>query len=370
MKRSVALYIPDFASGGAERANINLVPELEERGFSVTLLVQKAEGALLPAIPKTVRIVSLDASRTIMALGPLIKFLKKEKPDILMSSFALNNVIAIWAGKLSRVAVKVVVVQQNALRFEKGDWQLRLVPRLYRLFLRRADGIVGVSNGVADNLSEASGVARDRIEVIYNPVITSDFDRDAQQATDHPWLQDDAVPVIIAVGRLVPQKDFPTLLKAFALSARSRPMRLIILGEGPLKKDLEKEAEDLGIKDVVDFAGYNINPLPMVKKSRLFVMSSIFEGFGNVLVEALACGTPIVSTDCNYGPSEILDGGAYGRLVTVGDFKQMSSAIDESLNETPPTMTLQERGRMFSTGNAANHYAALFGKLLPSDARG
>jgi glycosyltransferase involved in cell wall biosynthesis len=365
MSISVALYLPNFAAGGAERLNINLGQELERRGFDVCFIVHKREGTLLPAVPSSIRIVSLEATRTIGALWPLIRFLRCERPDILLSSLGNNNIIAIWAGLFARVHTRIVASQHNSLtnKSQLSNWQLKSLPFLYRIFLGLAHGVVAVSETVADELAVTTKIARDRFSVIYNPVITDDFDKRLEEPASHPWLQVDSPPVVLGVGRLVEQKDFATLLEAFALVVREREANLILLGEGELREALLDQAYRLGIADKVDVAGFVANPLPFMLHAGVFVLPSRSEGFGNVLVEALACGTPVVSTACRGGPEEILEGGRFGRLVPVGDKHAMANAICAALREEPRRDELVKRGRTFTVARATSLYEHLFYKL-------
>ncbi len=362
---SVALYLPNFAVGGAERLNINLAPELQRRGFNVSFVVHQKEGGLLPDVPTNIRITSLEAKRTIAALWPLVKYLRREKPDIIISSLGHNNIMALWARMLAGSSTRVIVSQHNSLAHESKSkkWQYKILIWLYRLFLGWANGVVGVSAGVADQLVAIMGIARDRVTVIYNPVITPDFEERQQATVSHAWLKDDSPPVVLGVGRLSAQKDFKTLLDAFALVLKQRDARLIILGEGELRESLIEQAKRLNIADKVDFAGFVINPLPFMRKAKVFVLSSRYEGFGNVLAESLGCGTPVVSTDCPCGPDEILDNGRYGRLVPVGNALAMTTAILDTLKEAPDCDFLKARGQIFSVERAGSLYEHLIYSL-------
>jgi glycosyltransferase involved in cell wall biosynthesis len=231
------------------------------------------------------------------------------------------------------------------------------------LFLGRAHAVVAVSEGVADDLAVRATLLRRRISVIYNPVVFPGFYDRMLEPVNHPWLAADAPPFLLAVGRLVEQKDFATLIAAFAIVVRSKNLRLIILGEGPLHDDLMARAESHGVADRVSFAGFQANPLPFMRKAAVLVMSSAYEGFGNVLVEALACGTPVVSTDCPYGPKEILESGRFGRLVPVGDKEAMAEAIIATLEHPLPKEILQARGHEFTVERSADDYLKLFETL-------
>ncbi|MEQ1846116.1 MAG: glycosyltransferase [Nitrospira sp.] len=364
MTISLVMYLPDFSTGGAERLNINLAPELVRRGFDVTFVVHKVQGGLVPVVPAGIRVVSLEAKRTLGALLPLVRFLRREKPDLLLSSLGPNNIIALWAATLARVKTRVIISQHNRVSQDslEGRWQLRIIPKMYQLFLWLADGIVAVSGAVADELATITGIARNRITVIHNPVITDDFEKQLNEPASHPWLRNNNAPVVLGAGRLVALKDFATLLDAFALVIRERPARLIIIGEGELRERLLEQARRLGVADKVDLPGFVLNPLPFMLGAGVFVLSSRLEGFGNVLVESLACGTPVVSTASKGGVEEILESGRFGRLVPVGDVQAMAQAISAALAEEPKREELQRRGRSFTVAHAAAQYEHLFYK--------
>lgn len=365
-KPSLVIYLPNLASGGAERLHVQLAPEFVRAGFNVTFLLHRREGSLLPLVPEEVRIVSMDCGRTLKGLLPLAKFLKREKPDLLLANLGHNNIMAIWAAALSGSRTKIITSFHSVLSAEtsrQANWQYRILPFLCRLFLRQADGTVAVSKGVAKDLNRVTGLPMERISVVYNPGVSTDFDRRMAEPVNHPWLTAKALPVVLAVGRLVETKDFATLLAAFAELCKTKPARLILLGEGPQHESLLHQAEALGIKDRVDMPGFVANPLPYMKQADVLAMSSRYEGFGNVLAEALACGTPVVSTDCPYGPAEILDHGRYGILVPVGDTSAMAKAMAQLLEHAPDREPLKERGREFTTLKTAQGYIDLFKRL-------
>jgi glycosyltransferase involved in cell wall biosynthesis len=205
-----------------------------------------------------------------------------------------------------------------------------MMPALARRFFPSADYIVGVSAGVADDLREQIGLPSERVRVVFNPIITPDIAVEAAEPVGHPWFSDGG-PVLVAAGRLRPQKDFPTLLRAVALVRDRRPVRLVLLGEGPDRAELEALVDRLGLGGIVDLPGNTDNPYAYFAKCTAYVLSSRWEGLPTVLIEALACGSPIVSTDCPSGPREILDGGSYGVLVPVGDVEALAAAIERAL---------------------------------------
>lgn len=363
---TVAFYLPNMMGGGVERMRLILAPAFIARGMDVTVVLHQMEGELIPLLPPEVRVVSLNASRTLSALPKLMAYLRRERPDILLSSMGHNNIIALWARALARVNTAVIVCQHNALSNESvsmGSWQHKLLPKLYRWFSGMADGIVTVSQGVADDMVQTTGIPAERITVINNPVLRSDLDSKAAEPIAHPWLQVGELPVFVAVGRLVPQKDFVTLIRAFALFRARHEVRLLILGNGPQESELQALIAELALQDSVQLAGFQSNPLPFVKHARALVASSRYEGFGNAIVEALACGTPVISTDCPYGPAEILDNGRHGRLVPVADVEAMAAAMDSLINETCDPASLRARAQSYHVDHIADRYMDLFASV-------
>lgn len=367
----LAIYLPDLAGGGVERMRLGMLPVLRKRDVDVTLLLHARRGDLLPQLPADTRVIGFETSRTLLDLVPLVRFLRREKPDVLLVSLDHNNIVALMAKVLAFSRTKVVICQHNALSREAAEQGIKykVVPFFYRWLSPIAHGIVAVSRGVADDLTQSCRIPRDRITVIYNPVITERFQEQLRQSLQHRWLDDHSVPVFITVGRLVPQKDHETLLKALALYRQRAPARLIILGVGPLREALEQQARDLGIVDAVEFAGFQENPLPWIRRASAMILSSRFEGFGNVIVEALGCGTPVISTNCPYGPDEILDNGTYGRLVPVGDAEALAAAMAPDLRQTFPAEVLMQRAHSFTVNGTVSQYLDLFsGPLTPMGA--
>lgn len=362
----LAIYLHGLQGGGVERISLNLIPEFQTRGFEVSLVLDRAEGELLGQLPSVVRLVELGASRTLRAIPRLAHYLRRERPDVLLSSLGHNNIAALMARRLARTPTKVIVCQHNFLSMEAKapDLRYRLLPLLYRLSLPRAEGVVAVSQGVADDMALAAGFDRRRIDVIYNPVVTSSFLQMAAERADHPWFEDTTRPIFLAVGRLVEQKDYPTLLRAFARIRKQRPCRLVILGTGPLGGRLEALVRELGIGDDTALLGFKPNPHPYIRAASVLVLASRYEGFGNVLVEALACGTPVVSTDCPAGPREILKNGRYGGLVPVGDVEGLARAMQAALTAPPARPILLEGAARFHASVVGSSYASLIRRVL------
>lgn len=365
--RSIVVYLPDLSGGGAERLHIRLAPYLLEAGHHVTILLDHRGGELLAKVPAGCQTHILDAPRQIRALPKLIAYLRRTRPDLLIANMEHMNVMAIAARRLAGVSTRIVVSQHSTFsdQITRGGWQFRVLPALYRMALPFADRIIAVSRGVADELSDMFALPRSAFAVIHNGVVDDDIDERTTRPAEHPWFRSDA-PIILGMGRLVPQKDFSTLIRAFSQIADRSDARLVILGEGPLRGSLEEQARSLGhLSARICLPGFIDDPLPMLRRAKLFVLSSRGEGFANVLAEALACGTPVVSTDCPYGPGEILEGGRYGRLVPVGDAEAMGKAMLASLQGRHDPGKLMRRGRSFSIARCADAYLDLIDDLLP-----
>jgi glycosyltransferase involved in cell wall biosynthesis len=357
--------IYSLGRGGAERATIRLARGLCDAGHAVDVVVARAEGPLVDAVPADARLVDLRAGSARAWLRHLVAYLRRERPQALLAVMEGAGTIALAARKLARSDVRVVVVNQNTLSRHtprSSRWKERhlLEPAVRRLY-PQADGIVAASDGAADDLAAVGRIPRTRITVIHNPVVPEDALAGAREPIHHPWFTAGQPPVVVAAGRLTEQKDFPTLLRAFKTARAARPLRLVILGEGEERTRLEQMAHELGVAADVELPGYVANPYSYMARASLFVVSSAWEGFSNALVEALACGAAIVSTDCPSGPAEILDEGRYGRLVPVGDPAALADAMLTTLDEEPERDRLRSRAREFSLETALERYETVLG---------
>lgn len=324
---------------------INLAGALAARGQPVALVLVSGEGPLRELVAPGIEIVNLRASRAAVALPPLVRWLRKARPRVILSACANSNVVAVVAARLAGGTVRTVVCEQTTLsRVARDTRRLRhrLVPPAARWAYPYADAVVAVSAGVADDLEAEIGLPRHRIRVIPNP-LTPGIVTDADAPPEHPWLRDGGPPVLLNVARLTPAKDIPTLVRAFAKLRAARPARLIVLGEGEERAGLQSLVGSLGRNADVDLAGFSSNPYPAMAAADALVLSSCREGLPTVLMEALSLGTPVVSTDCRSGPREILQGGLLGRLVPPGDADALAVAMEAVLFEgrsAPPLSAL------------------------------
>jgi glycosyltransferase involved in cell wall biosynthesis len=358
----IAIFFHDLGIGGAERVMLQLAQGFREVGHPVDLVLARAEGSLRAEVPSEVQIFDLETRNPIQMFFGLIRYLREKRPNVLLSPFEVTSVIAILAKKITRVPTRVVIRvsvhlsrNKRTTKWKKVLEQL-VVSRVYPL----ADGIITVSKGVAEDLARYTGIPLERINVISNPVISEQLMQAAEQSVHHRFFAEGQFPVILGVGRLAEQKDFSTLIKAFDFLCKKIPSRLIILGEGEERLALEALIRSCGLQDMVDLPGVDINPFAFMKKASVFVLSSKWEGLPGVLIQALACGCPVVSTNCLSGPSEILKDGEYGYLVPVGDVEAVAGAMEAILRgdvRRPPEGWL----RQFTLSAVIPQYRAVFG---------
>ncbi len=361
--KKISVFIPSLRGGGAERMMLNLASELRNKGEDVWLVVAQEESDYVVPDILSDRVTYLDVSRIRKSLFPLMRYLRREKPDVLIATMTHANGIAILAKVLSWSDTQIIIREANTLSESvKGTTQTRRYVRLLVAFFFYwlADEIVAVSEGVANDLANTAKLSRERITVIRNPTITRAAIEKYQGTVTHPWFTDKKTPVILAVGRLHPQKDYPTLIRAFAHALKERELRLVILGEGPDRRGLERYIVELDVEKHVDVPGFVENPYAYMEQADLYVLSSRWEGLPNTLIEALGAGTPVVATDCPSGPREILEDGRYGTLVPVGDPDALSEAMLEELSRSRSANFLREYARTtFSAERAASAYLSL-----------
>jgi len=358
--RPIAVFVSFSGHGGVERMVVNLIGGFVALGRQVELILVRAEGPHLERLPRQVNRLHSGTQHTFAAVPALARYLRRHRPAALLAvkdRAGRAAVLARWlAGTDTRIVMRLGTNVSTAMaeRAAIARW-LRFWPirRLYP----RVDRIVAVSAGVADDAVRIAGIARGRIRVIPNPVITPELPGLAAAPCNHAWFRPGQPPVILGAGRLQRQKDFPTLIRAFAQVRKGgRPCRLVILGEGSGLARLQALIAELGIAADVALPGFRTNPYPFLARADLFVLSSRWEGSPNVLTEAMALGTPVVATDCPSGPHDLLDGGRYGPLVPVGDIQAMARSMAETLDHPPPPEMLKAAVADYTQAASAERY--------------
>jgi len=357
----LTLFLPNLAGGGAEMVMLGLARGFVDKGFLVDLVVASAQGPCFNMLPPNVQLIDLKVKRTLKSLIPLARYLRRERPASVLSTLQHANLVAYCAHKLA-LAQSTLCVRETIDPSAVPAWSSGLIQyfrnRLTRYCYSGATFVVAPSNGVADSLSDRYKLNRDNIKVIYNPINIDELLAKSREPADHPWLSTPNIPVILGVGRLTAAKDFATLIRAFHLVRRKHEVRLIILGEGEDRSNLEKLVENYDLQAFVDMPGFVQNPMPYMSKASVFVLSSTREGMPNAMLQALALGCRIVATDCPSGPREILEGRGTGKLVPMGSETLMARAISDSLDmesRQSPSLKLEE----FSCESIVDQYLKL-----------
>jgi glycosyltransferase involved in cell wall biosynthesis len=358
---AVSFFLPNLLQGGAEKVTVHLANGLAARGYSVDMVLFAARGEFLAELDASIRVVDLKAGRLLWAIPRFARYLRQARPAVVISALDHVNVGVILARLISATSIPVVVTihatQSMAAKYRRG-FRSRVVRWFGRWCYRRARAIVCVSRGVADDLVASAGADRERIRVIYNPVVSQRMIEMAREPLDHPWFCPAAPPVVLAVGRLTAAKDYPTLIRAFASARSQRDLRLMILGEGEDRPRLERLVGELGLNNCVALPGFAANPYTYMAKAAVFVLSSISEALPTGLIEALALGVPIVATDCPCGPREILQDGRFGAMVPVADAEALTRGILDSLSR-PRCEAPAEAVRPFTLDYAVDDYCRL-----------
>jgi glycosyltransferase involved in cell wall biosynthesis len=370
LMKHIAIFLPSFGGGGAEKIGVTLANALADAGLRVDLVVATAVGPHASLVSKAVRVIDLRSPRVFSAILPLARYLRREAPVALLAMMTHANVAAVIAKSLARVKCRLVVSERSTISInarQAATVREKLIYRLAATVYPKADAIVAVSREAATDLAEFTGLDPTRVGSIYNPFDLGRIDELSREDPGHPWLSPGQPPVIIAVGRLMPEKDFPTLLRAFADLRRHLKARLLILGEGDLRRELEDQAKQLGLEpDEFQMPGFVSNPYSYLSRASLFVLSSRWEGLPGVLIEALACGVPVVSTECRSGPKEILEDGRWGQLVPVGDARALGVAMQRALSGRSGFVDGRSRAREFSLEKTVSMYLDI---LVPASAR-
>ncbi|SFM88750.1 Glycosyltransferase involved in cell wall bisynthesis [Nitrosomonas communis] len=388
--RSLALIVRALEGGGMQRIVLQLAEAFAKSGIQVEVVTghgagetcKLLSGVRIRCLPRSNALISSlallqarphDVLRLLPLLTPLkpdmfwrlpalIEYMRTERPDAVLAAGTQSNLAAIMARAAAGLLARLVVSEHNTLSIvaHRGHGLFRRAyPQLVQRFYPEADAIAAVSRGVAQDLAHTAHLPEELITLVYNPVDAEMVVRAGQISVEHPWLTDRSRPLILGVGRLHRQKDFPTLIRAFAIARKERDLRLVIVGEGSERKMLETLSHQLGMQDHVLMPGFVDNPFAWMSHASLFVLSSAWEGFALVLLEALASGCPVISTDCPNGPREILQDGTYGTLVPIGDPQAMASAMLATLAAPPNAEYLRARAAEFSVDATVAGYRRL-----------
>lgn len=353
----IVFFGPTLGDGGADRVTLTLLERLERSHYEPVLVLVRKHGVWLDRVPRDVRVIDLACKRLLVAAPALARVLRAEDPDVVVCNYGGAGLVAIAAHQLARSRARLVLSERNAVRRPNLKWRNRVEVPLKRALYPLADLVTAVSDGVARDLREVLKLSPDRVRTVYNPVIAPELPALAAAPVEHPWLAAGQPPVIVAVGRLVAQKDYPTMLRAFAQVRARAPARLIVLGIGSEQPALEALATQLGIAADVAFVGFDQNPFRWMARARLLVQSSVAEGLPGTLIQSMACGTPVVATDCDHGPREVVSDGVDGFLVPVGDHAALADRIARLLSDD----TL--RARMSNAARTAGQHYTIASSL-------
>ena len=379
----VALAIPHLGGGGAERSTLAIARGLISRDYTVDILIFYDSMVLRNEVPSAARVILLQPRKRVFLrhfqaianqLGiysslrirrrnisqaiSIADYIDRARPDLLLAALAEPKIASLLAPIFTTYRPVVVPIMRNHIM--NRNWRNRAI---YRILFRKADHIIAVSIGVAESLSASIRVPMDRITCIYNPVVSNELSSLAENPPDHPWFSGLGPPIVLAAGRLSRVKDFPTLIRAFEIVSRKRPLRLVILGEGSWRGRLQHMVHSRGLEASVSLPGWQPNPFAYMKRASLFVLTSRYEGLSGVLIQALACGCPCISTNCPTGSSEILQDGRIGPLVPVGDFITLAGAIEQVLDNPPERDLLLERAASFNIDRSLSSYDSLLTRL-------
>lgn len=356
----LAIFIPSLGVGGAERVLVTLLNEFQRD--DIELVVANKVGKLSNELPKDLSIVDLKAPDTpgfslVGSVPYLIRYLNTKRPENVLSFMTHANIVSLISSCLATHHPNIIISEHNELgaslqrssRFRRG-----VVTSAIRRLYPNSDRVIAVSQGVADELHRGFGVNKQKLNVVHNPIPVDKIREDSKETPDHRWLTDYDLDVVLGVGSLHPQKDFLTLISSFAEMDEKADKRLMIIGEGPQEAKIERKISKEGLEEYVEIISYVENIYSHMGSADVFALSSAWEGFGNVIVESLASGTPVVATDCS-GPRDIMNSQT-GELVPVGDSKSMSDAIQKLLISPPPEKELRNYCSRFQSDNIAEEY--------------
>jgi glycosyltransferase involved in cell wall biosynthesis len=362
-QKKIAIFLRDLDGGGIQKVVINLAKEMAKNGISIDIVVTSPKNSFLEKFPSEIEIVNLNSPMVLLSVFLLVQYLKRNKIDILLSNGHSNNLAVVIAKVIMRLSTHSILITHTNLSLHKlrTPQKFKLLRFFMRLFYPYADTLVAVSQGTARELESELGLRKNSVKTIYNPIVNENLITKINEPLDHPWFQPNQPPVFLAVGRLSPEKDYINMLQAFAHLRTQRQARLLILGEGNMRSELELLAKKLGIESDVYMPGFVNNPYAYMSRSSVFVLSSQYEALPTVICEAMACGCSVVSTNCNYGPSEILENGKYGLLVPIKAPISLADAMLKTLDNPIEKSLLLQRANDFRADYILPMYLDLMG---------
>ena len=364
----IALFLHDLRAGGAERVSVNLANAIVQLGHDVDLVLVNRLGckAFFDELEASIRVLELPQSRTLTSAVGFRSYMMRERPNLVISALTHINVCALIGRHLSRYRPKITIVEHGQFSRERAKsmpvsvrmayW---MAPWLYPL----ANRIATVSKGAREDLARSTGIDPQLISVLHNPVVNESLTEASLVPIDHPWFEADEPPVILAVGALRSEKNFPLLIRAFNALRQHREARLVIIGDGPEMSKLIDCARSCRYAADIALLGFDANPYKYMRRAALLALSSDHEALPSVLIEAMACGTPVVATNCPTGPSEILLDGKLGALSATGDPIALADALERSLSAPPPSDLLIRRAACFLAKHAASNYLRFEGAV-------
>lgn len=370
----VAFFLLQLRKGGAHRALINVANQLAGEGYDVEFVVGTRVGGFSDRLSGHVKVKELKTYTLFGSISRLVEYLNNNQDRCLLTTAQFRKSVAAIAGYLSDSNANIVLLESSTLSkvIEKlaifsnlfdtlGYAKYFLLPYFASGFYPLADKLVACSRGSRDDLAKMVGCSTDDLDVINHPIDVDEIRRKSKVKLTHSWLFDPDILTFISAGRFSLAKNYETLLEAFHLVSQQKDSRLILLGDGDLRNKIDQKIDQLEIREIVELPGMVDNPWKYMSRSDCFVLSSIWEGCPFVLIEALAVGTQVVSTDCNSGPKEILDDGQYGRLVPTKDPSAMAEAMIETVNNPKPVDIIRSRGEKYDLPVIADQYKQVLG---------
>ncbi|MGA3023276.1 MAG: glycosyltransferase [Bryobacteraceae bacterium] len=363
----IAFLSSALGGGGAERVICTLASALSFEGYTVDVVLMKAEGVYVAELPGSVRIIDLGSVRASRSLAGVVRYLQRNKPAVLISAVVHANLTALAAQALAGVPTRTILTVHSLsslLTEYRRGLKSSLLWRLERGMYRFASRIVAVSDAVRDDLEQNCGVRAGLITVIHNPINITAIRELAEEPIKDSWFGETQTPLVVAMGRLAPEKAFDRLILAFAVVRRRRDVRLAIAGEGPLRSRLDALVDELGLRESVHFTGFVANPYPVLAGAAVSVMASRSEGFGNVVVESLALGVPVIASEGSGGPVEILENGRFGTIVPREGVSSLAAAIERHLDTRSDASDLMKKADQFSTAVAVERYMEVVDSVI------